>query len=66
MKWYIEQAQREFARFGFIGSPLTTAQLAQLYNQNIKLDEAYAIGCDVAAGIEFGDAVLVNALTKEI
>lgn len=61
MKWYINTLKREFAKFGFIECPLTDEELAHLYQQNIKLEQAYGIGCDVAAGFEFFEAMEANA-----
>lgn len=57
MKWYITTAQRDFAKHGFIGCPLTEGQLTHLYKLNIKLDLVYGIGCDVAAGFSFEEAL---------
>lgn len=59
MKWYIATAQRDFAKYGFIGCPLTEDQLAHLYKLNIKLDQVYGIGCDVNAGIPFEEALFI-------
>lgn len=60
MKWYIATAQREFAKFGFVGCPLTEEQLADLYRRNVSLDHVYGIGCDVNAGVDFEVAVKCN------
>lgn len=57
MKWYIAQTKRDFAFYGFTECPLTDTQLEHLYRQNIKIDVAYNIGCDVAAGFSFVEAV---------
>ena len=61
MKWYITSAKREFASVGFIGCPLTDEQLVSLYKRNVKLEEVYGIGCDVAAGFDFDFAVEANS-----
>tara|TARA_R110000764_G_scaffold172361_2_gene259238 strand:+ start:169 stop:366 length:198 start_codon:yes stop_codon:yes gene_type:complete len=53
MKWYIATLQKEFAKHGFIGCPLTDQQLTTLYKHSVKLEEAYMIGCDVASGFPF-------------
>ena len=53
MKWYITTLQRQFAKYGFIGCPLTRQQLVTLYKHSIQLDEAYIIGCDVNSGFPF-------------
>jgi len=60
MKWYLAQAKRDFARFGFLTSPFTDEELMWLYKRNIKLDEAYNIGCDIVAGFGFHEAVSAN------
>jgi hypothetical protein len=57
VKWYISTLQRDFAQYGFIGCPLTEDQMTQLYKLNIKLDQAYGVGCDVAAGFSFEEAL---------
>ena len=53
MKWYAATLQRDFARYGFISCPLSDEQITRLYRSNIKLEQAYGIGCDVAAGFDF-------------
>lgn len=60
MKWYIATLKRDFANNGFISSPLTDGQIVVLYQRNFKLEEAYNIGCDVAAGFDFNYAVEIN------
>jgi hypothetical protein len=65
MKWYIATLKRDFARYGFVSTPLTDAQLTALYKQNIKLDQAYGIGCDVAAGFSFEEAVSADTNKEE-
>ena len=57
MKWYIATAQLTFAKYGFIGCPLTDAQLTALYKLNVKLDDAYGVGCDVRCGHTFNQAL---------
>lgn len=65
MKWYIAQAKRDFARFGFTETPLTDEQLTTLYRNNIKLDDAYGIGCDVAAGYGFAESIAMCGLRAQ-
>ena len=60
MKWYIATAKREFASVGFISCPLTDEQLTYLYQQNVKLEDVYGIGCDVNSGFDFDFAVEAN------
>jgi hypothetical protein len=57
VKWYISTLKRDFARYGFVGCPLSDEELAQLYKLNIKLDVAYGVGCDVAAGYTIQEAL---------
>ena len=57
MKWYISTLKRDFARHGFIDCPLTEDQMTQLYKRNIKLDQAYGVGCDVACGYTFQESL---------
>lgn len=61
MKWYITTLQREFAKYGFITCPLTNDQMKALYKNNIKLTEAYMIGCDVSSGFPPTEALEANA-----
>lgn len=60
MKWYVATLKREFAKYGFTDCPLTEEQLTSLYKLNVKLEEAYMIGCDVHCGISFDDARRLN------
>ena len=57
---YITDAQKEFAKYGFIACPLTPEDLRELYHANIDQNTAYGIGCDVNAGVTFLNAVLAN------
>ena len=57
MKWYISTLKRDFAQHGFIDCPLTEDQMTQLYKRNIKLDQAYGVGCDVACGYTFQESL---------
>lgn len=61
MKWYIATLKREFAKYGFIGCPLTDEQLTTLYKHSFKLEEAYMIGCDVLCGCPFDEALEANS-----
>mgnify|MGYP007047770180 CR=1 FL=1 len=57
MKWFTATLQRDFARHGFITCPLTKGQIATLYKHNVKLEEAYGVGCDVHCGFSFDEAL---------
>jgi len=61
MKWYIATLKREFAKYGFVGCPLSDEQLTTLYQRSIKLEEAYMVGCDVLCGCPFDEALEANA-----
>lgn len=61
MKWYIEAMKREFAKYGFTDCPLSDEQLTMLYKLNVKLEEAYMIGCDVHCGFPFTEALEATA-----
>ena len=61
---YITDAQKEFAKYGFITCPLTPENLSDLYHANIDQNTVYGIGCDVNAGVTFLNAVLAN-LTQQ-
>jgi hypothetical protein len=66
MKWYLATLQRDFARHGFTSCPLTNEQITSLYKDNIKLEQAYDIGCDVANGFDFEHSrALTMALSLE-
>jgi hypothetical protein len=57
MKRFTATLQREFARYGFTTCPLTKGQIATLYKNNVKLEEAYGVGCDVHCGFSFDEAL---------
>ncbi len=50
--FYIE-LQAMCARYGFLACPLTREQSDSAYAAGLKLDDAYAIACDVNAGFPF-------------
>lgn len=49
-----------FAFYGFIGCPLTDEQIEICRSKNLDETTTYAIGCDVANGISFNEAVEAN------
>ena len=65
MKRYITTLQREFSKYGFTECPLTTDQMTALYKNNIKLEEAYMIGCDVSSGFRFDVAYDANLAEED-
>lgn len=61
MKWYIATLRKDFAKYGFTACPLTEPQLVTLYKRNVKLEEAYMVGCDVNSGFTFDAALEANS-----
>ena len=55
MNKYHEALQREFAKYGFAGCPLTDEQITDLYQRNISIQQAYTIGCDTNSGFTYTD-----------
>lgn len=48
---------RMFARYGFIDTPLTSAEIDQLITWGWSDDDIYEVGCDCAVGVKFRDAI---------
>jgi hypothetical protein len=57
---YINQLKPKFAQYGFTETPIPDSYIIRLYAMGADLDKAYGVGCDVAAGFEFMEAVKVN------
>ena len=55
---YIAAAKRAFARYGFTSCPLSDNQLRQCRAAGV---DAYSVGCDVAAGFTFREAMAALA-----
>ena len=56
-----QDAQYEFARYGFTSTPITEVEFEHCVSRGADLDDIYGIGCDIAAGfdlIEFLDMYL--------
>ena len=49
---YKETVQRLFAFYGFTACPLTADQIANVHQLGASIDQAYEIGCDIAAGVD--------------
>ena len=49
---YKETAHRLFAFYGFTACPLTDDQIGNLHQLGASIDQAYEIGCDIAAGVD--------------
>lgn len=48
---------RQFAKYGFIASPLSPAMRRKLYRAGYDLDSAYGVGCDVNSGFPFSQLI---------
>ena len=59
----IEQYKKEFARYGFAAPPLRDSQMYRLARGGIDVNTVYSIGCDVAAGFTFAEAILADLET---
>ena len=49
---YKTAAQRLFTFYGFTACPLTDDQIGNLHQMGASIDQAYEIGCDIAAGVD--------------
>jgi len=49
-----------FAKYGFVFCPLDDGMIDLLYSDDVSIDKAYGIGCDVNAGVSFLRAVVSN------
>ena len=49
---YKSAAERLFAFYGFTACPLTDDQIGNLHQLGASIDQAYEIGCDIAAGVD--------------
>jgi len=50
------EVHRLFAFYGFTACPLTDDQIGNLYQMGASIDQAYEIGCDIAAGVDADEA----------
>ena len=62
----IEDLNTMFLRYGFLVCPLTNAELDDLISRQWSDDTIYSIGCDVAAGHPFEEAVVMAYNDEEI
>jgi hypothetical protein len=60
MNNYTATLKREFAKYGFVGCPLTDEHIVMLCQRNVTIEEAYMIGCDVNSGYPFDVAYDVS------
>ena len=49
---YKGAVERIFAFYGFAACPLTDDQIGGLHQMGASIDQAYEIGCGIAAGID--------------
>ena len=57
---YVDYMRREFARYGFTRSPLTTSQIVHCWRAGLDFERCHGVGCDVNSGYTFWRAVQVN------
>ena len=62
----IENLNSMFLHHGFLCCPLTNAELDDLISRQWSDDTIYSIGCDVAAGHPFEEAVVMALNYDEI
>ena len=62
----IEDLNTMFLRYGFLVCPLTNAEQDDLISRQWSDDTIYSIGCDVAAGHPFEEAVVMALNYDEI
>ena len=48
---------KEFAKFGFVDTPLSCAQMEDLIRLGLTMDEIYSVGCDVGSGYAYHESV---------
>lgn len=58
---YVAELRATFAFYGFPASPLSEAEMIECHTQGLTLDQAYSVGCDVASGWPFADAMMADA-----
>lgn len=51
--------ESEFAKYGFIRSPLNQNEIAQCWLYRLSTECAYSIGCDVNTGFTFSECLNV-------
>ena len=59
-KDYVTELNTMFAKYGFSDNPLVQVELKICYRHGATLDQAYKIGCDCYAGIDFLEAWIAN------
>jgi hypothetical protein len=54
----IDSAKKQFAHFGFTGSPLSDEEIAKCHEMGV---DPYGVGCDVNSGFSFEEALAANS-----
>lgn len=65
LKEYGAELREKFAQFGFLTSPLSPAQIIRCKVGGLELNEAFGVGCDVAAGFPFDDSVSLTYAQRD-
>jgi len=58
---YKTELAQKLAFYGFTSNPLTNDMISILWHDNISLDSAYGIACDVNSGFTFVESLDANA-----
>tara|TARA_R100001440_G_scaffold40782_1_gene60526 strand:+ start:162 stop:353 length:192 start_codon:yes stop_codon:yes gene_type:complete len=53
----VTDIKQRFLRYGFLASPLTTREIVKLLTRGKSQDDVYNIGCDVACGYSWSEAL---------
>lgn len=62
---FTQAIKKMFAFYGFVTCPLSYTALNTLWYTDVDEDTIYRIGCDVAAGYTFNEALKANQLLGE-
>jgi hypothetical protein len=62
---YENCVMQKFSDYDFTQVPLFTNQIRELHNCQISVDRAFAIGCDVGAGVNFQKRLKAELLVVE-
>ena len=53
----VAQIQQMFAKYGFVNTPLTVAEIEQCFKADFEEEEIFWLGCDLAAGYEWDEVI---------
>ena len=56
----VTDIKQRFLHYGFLASPLTTREIVKLLRRGKSQDDVYNIGCDVACGYSWSEALQAN------